>query len=89
MRLPLIFRFNGFLVATQVGRLVEAGLVELRTLPAAPVASFPARLVAAAAAEPFDVLFTSQTTYLLQARTPVPSLLHPSRHFGVSGRAEL
>lgn len=42
--------------------------MELHTVPTRPVDSYPARLVAAAAERAFDVVFTSQTTYLLQVR---------------------
>jgi len=40
--------------------------VELHTVSTRPVDSFSARLVAAAAERAFDIVFTSQTTYLLQ-----------------------
>ena len=55
-------------VIPQVSRLVAEGLVQLRTVAAHPAATYPARLVAATAAEPFDVVVTSQTTYLHQVR---------------------
>ena len=41
--------------------------MELHAVPTRPVESYPARLVAATTEHAFDVVFTSQTTYLLQA----------------------
>ncbi len=46
----------------------------MHTVPTRPVDSFSARLVAAAAKRAFDVVFTSQTTYLLQVGTMPVSL---------------
>ncbi len=54
---------------------MEEGLLELHAVPTRPVESYPARLVAAAAERAFDVVFTSQTTYLLQVRPPDPTSL--------------